>query len=212
VRAILGQQISVAAATTLARRLVERCGVPLDPAGDPASALPARPSHRGRVDDARLTRLFPDPAAVAGCDLDGIGLTPARAASLRAVAAAVAADPALLAPAGSLDALVERLCRLPGIGPWTAHYLAMRAFDETDAFPASDLGLRRAAGGVPARALEALAEAWRPWRAYAAIALWTLQPEETVHDHRAIAHRLAARTHRDRRGGSRAVRARLHRL
>jgi AraC family transcriptional regulator of adaptative response / DNA-3-methyladenine glycosylase II len=192
VRAILGQQISVAAATTLARRLVERCG--------------------GRIDDGRLTRLFPDPAAVAACDLDGIGLTPARAASLRSVAAAVADDPSLLAPAGSLDALVERLCRLPGIGPWTAHYLAMRAFDETDAFPASDLGLRRAAGGVPARALEALAEAWRPWRAYAAIALWNLQPEEPSHDHRAIAHRLAARTHRDRRRGSRAVRPRLHRL
>jgi AraC family transcriptional regulator of adaptative response / DNA-3-methyladenine glycosylase II len=193
VRAMLGQQISVAAATTLAGRLVELCGTPVD-------------------GDGRLTRLFPAPAAVAETDVAAIGMPGARAQALRAVAAAVARDPALLAPAANLDALVDRLCRLPGIGPWTAHYLAMRAFDEPDAFPAADLGLRRAAGGISAAALEALAESWRPWRSYAAISLWTLTAEDTHDAPRSIPPRLAARRHRDRGGGRRSVRPRLHRI
>ncbi|HWM88291.1 MAG TPA: AlkA N-terminal domain-containing protein [Kofleriaceae bacterium] len=193
VRAMLGQQISVAAATTLARRLVERCGAALEqPAGS-------------------LTHLFPGPEAVAGADLAAIGLPGARAEALRAAAIAVAREPALLDPAGSLEALVERLCGLPGVGPWTAHYLAMRAFHEPDAFPAADLGLRRAAGGIPARELEAMSAAWRPWRAYAAISLWT-RPQETSHDHHPIAHRLAARPHRARADRAGALRPRLHRL
>jgi AraC family transcriptional regulator of adaptative response / DNA-3-methyladenine glycosylase II len=193
VRAMLGQQISVAAATTLAGRLVERCGGPVEC-------------------DGRLTRLFPAPGAVAEADLAGVGMTSARADALRQVAAAVARDPALLAPAPNLDALVDRLCRLPGIGPWTAHYLAMRAFDEPDAFPAADLGLRRAAGGMSAAALEALAESWRPWRAYAAISLWTLAAEDTHDATRSVPHRLAARRHRARGDGGRSVRPRLHRI
>ncbi|MES1164368.1 MAG: DNA-3-methyladenine glycosylase, partial [Verrucomicrobiota bacterium] len=154
VRAVLGQQISVAAATTLCGRLVRLCGTPVSV-------------------EAPLTHVFPTPAQVAAADLTAVGLPRFRAESLRGLAAAVAGDPALLEPAPSLDSLIERLCALPGVGPWTAQYAAMRAFNEPDAFPAGDLILRRAAGDVSARALERLSQAWRPWRAYAALHLWT---------------------------------------
>ncbi len=165
VRAVLGQQVSVAAATTLAGRLASQHGE-LPPAG---------------VSLSGLTRLFPRPAALAGADLQGIGLPRARAAAVSALAAAVAAEPALLHPWGELEATAQRLAALPGIGPWTAQYIALRALREPDAFPASDLGLLRAAAGPdgvrpsPA-ALLARAEAWRPWRAYAAMHLWASEP------------------------------------
>ncbi len=155
VRAVLGQQISVAAATTLSGRLVQRFGSPIDAAG--------------------LTHLFPTPAALGDADLAAIGLPRLRANGLRALSAAVAKDPALLAPAPSLEQLIERLCELPGVGPWTANYVAMRAFNEPDAFPAGDLVLRRAAGNLSVVELEARSQAWRPWRAYAAISLWQSQ-------------------------------------
>ncbi|MHB8417699.1 MAG: AlkA N-terminal domain-containing protein [Myxococcales bacterium] len=153
VRALLGQQISVSAATTLSGRLVARFGE--------ASGLARGPD-----------RLFPLPERLAEADLSSIGLPGARAASLRAVAHAAVDDPRLFEPGSSLDELVVRLVALPGVGPWTAHYLAMRVYGEPDAFPSGDLGLRRAAGGVSARRLDALAERWRPWRAYAAMHLW----------------------------------------
>jgi AraC family transcriptional regulator of adaptative response / DNA-3-methyladenine glycosylase II len=117
---------------------------------------------------------------LAGADLAGLGLPKARAAAIRGLAAAVAAGELDLdAPARPAEAL-ERLRAIPGVGPWTAEYVALRALGEPDAFPATDLGLRRALGppGRPlaARALERQAEAWRPWRAYAAMALWTVEP------------------------------------
>jgi AraC family transcriptional regulator of adaptative response / DNA-3-methyladenine glycosylase II len=154
VRAILGQQVSVAGATTLAGRLVERLGttVPgLAPFG--------------------LSATFPGPEVVAGADLAGCGLTTARVAAVRAFAAAVRDGAVRLDRSVSLDELVASLSALPGIGPWTAHYLAMR-LGEPDAFPASDLGLRRALGCGPAE-VEALAERWRPHRATAAMRLWS---------------------------------------
>ena len=159
VRALLGQQISVAAARSLAGRLVGLCGTP----------LPGR--SRGTI-----THLFPTPAAVADADLSRVGLTRARTTALRTFAAAVASGGLDLTVAASLDALVARLTALPGIGEWTAHYLAMRALGDPDAFPAGDLGLRRALahGGrlaTPGEVMER-AERWRPWRAYAVIALW----------------------------------------
>jgi AraC family transcriptional regulator of adaptative response / DNA-3-methyladenine glycosylase II len=159
VRAILGQQVTVKGATTLAGRLVERFGERL---ADPEGAL----THR-----------FPSAARLASADLASIGLPAARAASIRALAAAVAKGALdLSAPAG-LEPMVEALTAIPGVGPWTAHYIAMRAGREPDAFPASDLVLRKhaAPAGAPPlapRALEARAEAWRPWRAYAALQLW----------------------------------------
>jgi AraC family transcriptional regulator of adaptative response / DNA-3-methyladenine glycosylase II len=158
VRAILGQQISVAAARTLAERLVRRFGV------ESADA------------DGAAWRLFPDAQTLAGADLTTIGLTRQRAATLRAMARAVAEGQVGFDPGQTLARFVEDWTALPGIGAWTAHYMAMRALSEADAFPAADLVLRKAlaAGGSPlaARALEALAAAWRPWRAYAVMHLW----------------------------------------
>jgi AraC family transcriptional regulator of adaptative response / DNA-3-methyladenine glycosylase II len=159
VRAVLGQQISVAAATTLAGRLASRHGEPLDFGGPDAPRL-----------------LFPTPGALAAADLKAIGLTGARAGALRALAAAVAADPNLLRSGQTLDDTVRALGLLPGVGTWTAHYIAMRALGEPDAFPASDLGLLRAmeTSGVRPTAVQLArrAEAWRPWRSYAAMRLW----------------------------------------
>ena len=159
VRAILGQQVSVAAARTLATRIAHRFGTPLD--------APPAPG---------LTHLFPGPEALADADLAGIGLTRARADTVRGVARALLDGRVDFRPERTLDDFVERWTALPGIGAWTAHYIAMRALGHPDAFPADDLVLRRAvAGDAPpptARALTAMSEAWRPWRAYAVIHLW----------------------------------------
>jgi AraC family transcriptional regulator of adaptative response / DNA-3-methyladenine glycosylase II len=162
VRAVLGQQVSVKGATTLAARLVERFGAPLPP-------------WNGCADET-LRRLFPTPERLADADVAAIGLPRSRANTITALAAAIAAGD--LDPDGShgLEETIDSLCGVPGIGPWTAHYIAMRALGEPDAFPASDLGLLRAASPTgealtPAKLAER-AEAWRPWRAYAALYLW----------------------------------------
>jgi AraC family transcriptional regulator of adaptative response / DNA-3-methyladenine glycosylase II len=113
---------------------------------------------------------------VATADLTAIGLTRARAAAIRDLGAAIAADPNLLRPRDTLEETIDNLLRLPGVGPWTAQYIAMRALGESDAFPASDLGILRAlstADGRPSPVQSlAAANAWRPWRAYAAMRLW----------------------------------------
>jgi AraC family transcriptional regulator of adaptative response / DNA-3-methyladenine glycosylase II len=170
VRAILGQQISVTAATTLAGRLASAYGQPLEVDGVQGEHLP------------RL--LFPTAAAVAGADLTAIGLTRARAGALQALGSAMAADPNLLIAYETLEETLEKLTALPGVGPWTAQYIAMRALREPDAFPASDLGLLRAMeteqGRPTPAALSAAAETWRPWRAYAAMRLW-MQGQSTAH-------------------------------
>ena len=156
VRAVLGQQVSVARATALAARLAELCGARL-----------AQP--RGGVD-----RLFPSAAGIAGAELSALGLTAERAATLRRLATALATRDIDLAAAGSAEA-VAALQTIRGIGDWTASYTAMRGLRDPDAFVAGDLGLRRAfaaAGGGDAAALVARAERWRPWRAYAAVHLW----------------------------------------
>jgi AraC family transcriptional regulator of adaptative response / DNA-3-methyladenine glycosylase II len=158
VRAVLGQQITVKGATTLSGRLVERFGERLD-----------RP-------EGALTHRFPDAARLAQADLGVIGLPAARAAALRALAAAVAGGALDLRASTGLEATLAALTALPGVGPWTAHYVAMRAAREPDAFPAGDLVLRQRASAsaepLTLRALEARAEAWRPFRAYAAMQLW----------------------------------------
>jgi AraC family transcriptional regulator of adaptative response / DNA-3-methyladenine glycosylase II len=159
VRAILGQQISVAAARTLATRIVQRWGELL-----PAAPLPG------------LERLFPTPAALAQADLREIGLTTTRAATISGVAQALLDGHVDFRVERSLDEFVARWVALPGIGEWTAHYIAMRALSAPDAFPAADLILRREAttDAVPlgTKALNERANAWRPWRAYAVIHLW----------------------------------------
>ncbi len=159
VRAVIGQQVSVAAARTLTARLVQRHGAAVALAGAPA-----------------LDRIFPDAAVLAGCDLDGLGLTGARIATLRAVARALLAGDAGFDAGQTLEQFTAAWSALPGIGPWTAHYLALRALGHPDAFPAGDLVLQKA---VPAdgsrldeRALRARAEGWRPWRGYAVMHLW----------------------------------------
>jgi AraC family transcriptional regulator of adaptative response / DNA-3-methyladenine glycosylase II len=165
VRALLGQQVSVAAARTLAGRLVRACGAPLPGATN------------GVASETTLTHVFPTPAAVASAALEKLGLTRSRAAALRGFAAAVADGSLDLGAFRDLDDAVAKLTALPGIGDWTAQYLAMRALGEPDAFPAGDLGVRQALqrnGTLPTeRETRERAERWRPWRAYAVLALWT---------------------------------------
>jgi 3-methyladenine DNA glycosylase/8-oxoguanine DNA glycosylase len=158
VRAVLGQQISVAGARTLAGRLVALCGRPLPK----------------RLVGAGLTHVFPTPAAVAGADLSRVGLPRARAAALQGFARAVADGSFVLAAPHGLDEFEERLTALPGFGPWTAHVVALRAFGEGDAFPEGDLGLVKALAraGVKRNRIAARAERWRPYRAYATLHLW----------------------------------------
>ncbi len=157
VRAVVGQQVTVRGATTLMGRLVARCGAPAALGGG-------------------LTHAFPTPVALAEADLTGIGMPRARVAALQGLARAVAGGALHLDAARGLDDAVARLRALPGIGEWTAQYIAMRGLGEPDAFPHGDLGLRVAlgnsAGPVSAARLAAAAEAWRPWRAYAALLLW----------------------------------------
>jgi len=165
VRAVLGQQISVAAATTFAGRIAAALGSQL-PAEVATSVLAPR-------------LLFPTPRVLATADLRAIGLTGARAQTLTNLALAVDASPRLLSARPTLEASVAELAALPGVGPWTAHYIALRALNEPDALPTGDLGLLRALtierGRPTARELTQLAEAWRPWRGYAAMRLW-MQP------------------------------------
>lgn len=158
VRAIVGQQVTVKAAVTITGRLLARLGEPL--AGAPAG----------------IDRLFPTPAAIAEANLDGIGMPGKRVQTLQHFAAQVASGKLRLDISQGASELIQRLCALPGIGPWTAEYIALRAFGDADAFPASDLGLLKAPiwgpAGISARQLQMHAEAWRPWRAYAAAHLW----------------------------------------
>lgn len=158
VRAILGQQVTVAAGRTLAIRLVSRLGRP----------VPAR------SDDEGLTHLFPSAQAIADGDLDHLGIMPARAGALRALARAVLDGRVdFTRPA---ESVVRHVAALPGCGEWTANYVAMRALNDPDAFLAGDIVLRRAvsqdARPSSPRALAARAAAWRPWRAYAVMHLW----------------------------------------
>jgi AraC family transcriptional regulator of adaptative response / DNA-3-methyladenine glycosylase II len=158
VRAVLGQQVSVAAGRTLAARLVARAGQEI------ATGVEG------------LTHLFPSPAALEAANLDGLGITGARIRALKEMARALMD--------GRLDftlpatEVAAALALLPGFGDWTAQYVSLRALGEPDAFLSGDLVLRRVAGvgGSPltARLLQARAEAWRPWRGYAVMHLWQL--------------------------------------
>jgi AraC family transcriptional regulator of adaptative response / DNA-3-methyladenine glycosylase II len=166
VRAVLGQQITVTAARHLAAKLVAVHGEPLSVVED-----------RGAREPTGLTTVFPRPERLAIADLTHLGMPRARIATLSALAAAAAADSTLLRGGRDLDSAVARLRTLPGIGEWTAQYIALRALREPDAFPAADIGLLRTMAQLDGSRLtpEALlkrAEAWRPWRAYAAQHLW----------------------------------------
>jgi AraC family transcriptional regulator, regulatory protein of adaptative response / DNA-3-methyladenine glycosylase II len=157
VRAVLGQRISVKAATTLAGRLAAAFGEPVE------TPFPA------------LNRLIPSAerlAAAGESALGALGITAARAACLVSLARAVVAKRIVLEPGPDPETVVGKLQEYPGIGEWTAQYIALRALRWPDAFPAGDLGLLKAAGAASPRALRTASAAWRPWRAYAAMHLW----------------------------------------
>ncbi len=155
IRAILGQQISLKGATTLAGRIVHAFGQPLSGANG-------------------LTHLFPSSDVLADAKLGNVGLTKARAESIRALSRAVRDGRIAFERVVDVDAFITQLCEIPGIGKWTAQYVAMRALGEPDAFPPGDVGLLRALDVTNSRELERRAEAWRPWRAYAAMYLWNI--------------------------------------
>ncbi|MBJ2213873.1 MULTISPECIES: DNA-3-methyladenine glycosylase family protein [Pseudomonas] len=160
IRAVLGQQITVVAAIRLAGKLVAQYGQAL------------QTPHAG------ITHLFPTPEVLAAADLATLGMPKARGRTLSGVAQALLDDPQLFEPKASLQDGVARLVALPGIGEWTAQYIAMRQLREADAFASGDIGLINAlaaleGGPVSARQLLARADAWRPLRAYAAQHLWT---------------------------------------
>ncbi len=158
IRAVLGQQVTIAAARTLTERVVRKFGCEAD---TPSS---------GKV------YLFPTPGTLSNADLSGIGITGARIATLRVVAAAVRDGRIDFRAERPLAELVRMWTALPGIGDWTAHYLAMRGLAHADAFPAGDIVLRNAVARdgkpVATRALEEMSQAWRPYRAYAVMHLW----------------------------------------
>jgi len=158
IRAVLGQQVTVAAARTLTERVVRKFGHEVD---TPQS---------GKV------HLFPPPATLAEADLGGLGITGARIATLRAIAAAVRDGRVDFRRERPLAEFVSMWTALPGIGDWTAHYLAMRGLAHADAFPAGDIVLRKAVARdgkpVATKALEEMSQVWRPYRAYAVLHLW----------------------------------------
>jgi AraC family transcriptional regulator of adaptative response / DNA-3-methyladenine glycosylase II len=157
VRAILGQQVSVQAATTLCGRWATAFGEPI------ATPYPEL---------SRLSPLASRVAAASERELSSLGILPARARTLRVLAEAVANETLVLEPPVAAESVMQALLEVPGIGAWTAQYIAMRALGWPDAFPDSDLGIRKALGGVSASAARTRAEGWRPWRAYAAMHLW----------------------------------------
>ena len=152
-RAVLGQQITVKGATALAGRLAKAFGKPFSACG--------------------LSHIFPTPEVLAEANLASIGLTRARAGTIHSLARAFCDRQINFEGVTDVDAFLERLRGIPGIGEWTAQYISMRALREPDAFPAADIGLLRAMEIKTPRELERRAEAWRPWRAYAAMYLWT---------------------------------------
>jgi AraC family transcriptional regulator, regulatory protein of adaptative response / DNA-3-methyladenine glycosylase II len=162
VRAIFGQQITVPAATKLLGRLVAAHGAPLPVATREIEGV----SH-----------VFPSPVRLVRADIAALGMPKARAMAVTSLAQAIAADPSIFSRGASLEQAIAKLRTLPGIGEWTAQYIAMRELREPDAFPAADIGLLRAMAAAdgqrpsPAQLL-ARAERWRPWRAYAALHLW----------------------------------------
>ncbi|GAB4003294.1 hypothetical protein GCM10029992_44380 [Glycomyces albus] len=165
-RAVIGQQVSTAAAATIAARLAERYGEAVtDPEGG-------------------LRYLFPAPADLAEADPADLPMPASRKRTLTGLAAALAAGEVDIGPGADWQTARTQLASLPGIGPWTVEMIAMRALGDPDAFPVADLGVIRGATelGLPTgSALTGLAEAWRPWRAYAVQYLWASQQHPTNH-------------------------------
>jgi AraC family transcriptional regulator of adaptative response / DNA-3-methyladenine glycosylase II len=156
-RAILGQQITVKAATTIAGRFAAALGEPIE------------------TPHAELTHLSPTAERVAAATIDevaSLGIIQTRARSLIAIASEMESGRLMLEGSASPESVIAQLVELPGIGAWTAHYIAMRALKWADAFPKEDIALRNALGRVSAARAEQLSQSWRPWRSYATIHLW----------------------------------------
>jgi AraC family transcriptional regulator of adaptative response / DNA-3-methyladenine glycosylase II len=178
VRAVLGQQVSVKAARGLVGQLAALCGTRM---------------LRDQSDDPSLMLAFPDAAQVASADLRPLRVPRARRQALTELARAAAADPHLFDPQDTVELTVTKLRAIPGIGEWTAQYIALRAAREPDAFPAGDAGLLRSAtrlagAAVSAAELARRAERWRPWRGYAAQHLWSAPDDRDSRAADAIAH------------------------
>jgi AraC family transcriptional regulator of adaptative response / DNA-3-methyladenine glycosylase II len=159
-RAVLGQQVSVGAATTLAGRVAASLGERID------------------TPHPELNRIWPDPDRIArgpAESLSALGILPSRARTMRMLASASARGDLALSGVADVPSALQELEQLPGIGPWTAQYVAMRALRWPDAFPESDLGIRKALGGGSSAEVRRRSERWRPWRAYAAMHLWVSQ-------------------------------------
>ena len=176
VRAIVGQQVSVAAATTMFNRIVETYGEPLKVTGKPNV----------------LTRVFPKASVLAQADLTALGLVQTRAKAISHLAQVLTENPSFFDEMTTLPRAIDALCALPGIGPWTAHYIAMRALNEPDAMPPGDVALLRAAKSlgtdVNIAQFTQLSENWRPWRAYAAMYLWQFDAQQQMrHPHKRAA-------------------------
>lgn len=157
VRAILGQQVTVKAGTTLSSRLAGRFGEPL------TTPWPA------------LSRLSPTPAALADATIDdiaGLGIVSARSHAILSLAQICASGALRFNGAGHPDIVQQQLLALKGIGPWTASYIAMRALRWPDAFPKEDIAIRNNLGGVSAKVAELMSQVWRPWRSYAVLHIW----------------------------------------
>jgi AraC family transcriptional regulator, regulatory protein of adaptative response / DNA-3-methyladenine glycosylase II len=161
IRAILGQQTTVKGATSLAGRIVRTLGQPFS-------------------GTAGLTYLFPRPEVVADARLASVGLPTTRAQAIRSLARAVCDGEISFDGIVDSDTFLARLCEIPGIGKWTAQYVAMRALGEPNAFPTGDLGLLRALALTSTRELERRSEAWRPWRAYATMYLWNIANQRRI--------------------------------
>ncbi|HSG96536.1 MAG TPA: AlkA N-terminal domain-containing protein [Woeseiaceae bacterium] len=162
VRAVLGQQVSVKAATTFAGRIADRYGAPVEPGDGPGDNW----------------KLFPPPARLARARLENLGITRSRSRTIRELARAVMRGNISFDPGQAVDDFCGSLTAVRGIGDWTAEYVAMRALKNPDAFPAADLGLLRAFDASEGRRLrpaelEARSQNWRPWRAYAALLIWS---------------------------------------
>ena len=165
VRAILGQQVTVKAATTLSCRFVEAFGEKID------TPFP------------ELHRLSPLPERIAEATIDSIarlGIISARAKSIIALSQAVASGDLQLDAGAHPEKVIEKLVALPGIGPWTAHYIAMRALRWPDAFPKEDIAVRNNLGGVTAKQAETMSHAWSPWRSYAVLHIWKNNPASAI--------------------------------
>ncbi|WP_426243971.1 AlkA N-terminal domain-containing protein [Nocardioides sp. LHG3406-4] len=165
VRAVLGQQVSVAGARTVAARLTRQYGAVVAP-------------------DGELTHLFPDVATLAGLDPEDLPMPRARGRALIALCAALAEESIALDRGADRDVVRAQLLDLPGIGPWTADYIALRALGHPDVFLPTDIGIRDAlaAVGRDPRAAAPLADTWRPWRSYAQMHLWQSLAAETEED------------------------------